>query len=283
MNTKLSKYCGGEKRNRVLAMENGDDLQKKLGIVFLGAALIVGIYGFFLVLNTSSTRLYFWVLVLGCAVGALVITGAILLTVNTAKNSKSDGLIGSGKYVYADIVEVGVNMRQRLKIDQVFIHPYFIICQYTGQNGKTYRFKSRPLLYNPSGLISENRLRVYVNLERPDSYYVDTSSILPDSAVLHKFKIDSPTGAERMIRGGQHIEAVTCGVETTGIGDKKSSVFARYTVLCRYDAPDGRVHIFASAIQWGEPDRAYCGERVRVYYSGMSMENYHVALDTIQM
>lgn len=264
-------------------MENGNDLQKKLGIVFLGAALIVGIYGIFLVLNTSSVGLYFWLLVLGIAVGVLAVTGVILLTVYAAKNRKSDGLIVSGEYVYADIVEVGVNMRQRLKIDQVFIHPYFIICKYTGQNGKTYRFKSRPLLYNPSGLISENRLKVYVNLEKPDSYYVDTSSILPDSAVLHKFKIDSPTGADRMIRGGQYIEAVTCGVETTGVGDEKSSVFARYTVLCRYDAPDGRIHIFASAIQWGEPDRAYCGERVRVYYSGMSMENYHVALDTIQM
>ena len=33
--------------------------------------------------------------------------------------------------------------------------------------------------------------------------------------------------------------------------DEKNREFIGYTVLCRYDAPDGKIHIFASRGQWG--------------------------------
>lgn len=109
--------------------------------------------------------------------------------------------------------------------------------------------------------------------------------------------------AERLIKGGQYIEAVTCGVEligrikvnsvvkpmylklTRGIAeqfqiatDDKNRVFIGYVVLCRYQAPDGTIHIFASKGRLGEPDREYKGETVKVYYSGDGFKYYHVAL-----
>lgn len=62
---------------------------------------------------------------------------------------------------------------------------------------------------------------------------------------------------------------------------KKNRAFMGYTVLCRYDAPDGKIHIFASRGQWGEPQRDYQGENVRVYYSGKNYESYHVDLNSI--
>ena len=63
--------------------------------------------------------------------------------------------------------------------------------------------------------------------------------------------------------------------------DEKNRAFVGYTVLCRYDAPDGKIHIFASRGQWGEPQRDYQGENVRVYYSGKNYEPYHVDLNSI--
>lgn len=83
-------------------------------------------------------------------------------------------------------------------------------------NGKEYLFKSKSLLYNPSVLITENQLKVYVDLKNPKKYYVDTSSILPDSAVLHKFKFDSRGKERALLKEGNYINAVTCGVELVG-------------------------------------------------------------------
>lgn len=173
-------------------------------------------------------------------------------------------------------------------------------------NGKEYLFKSKSLLYNPSALITEKQLKVYVDLKNPKKYCVDTSSILPDSAVLHKFKFDSRGKERALLKEGNYINAVTCGVELVGRikvnsivkpmflkvtdslseqfkvpVDEKNRAFVGYTVLCRYDAPDGKIHIFASRGQWGEPQRDYQGENVRVYYSGKNYESYHVDLNSI--
>lgn len=143
-------------------------------------------------------------------------------------------------------------------------------------------------------------------MKNPKKYYVDTSSILPDSAVLHKFKFDSRGKECALLKEGNYINAVTCGVELVGRikvnsivkpmflkvtdslseqfkvpVDEKNRAFVGYTVLCRYDAPDGKIHIFASRGQWGEPQRDYQGENVRVYYSGKNYESYHVDLNSI--
>lgn len=223
------------------------------------------------------------------------------------KKNKRERLLAAGKYVYADIVDIDVNVNQRIKIDRISMNPYYIICQYTGTDGRVYRFRSRSLLYNPSGLIDQNQLKVYVDLAKPNKYYVDTNSILPDNAILHKFRYDSDRNAGMLVQRGYYIEAQTCGVEligrikvngitkpmflkmSDGMGkqfqiptDEKNRTYMGYSVLCRYDAPDGRVHIFASKGQWGEPDREFKGNKVRVYYSGANFAQYHVALDTLQ-
>ena len=51
---------------------------------------------------------------------------------------------------------------------------------------------------------------------RDRKYYVDTSSILPDSAVLHKFKFDSRGKERALLKEGNYVNAVTCGVELVG-------------------------------------------------------------------
>lgn len=117
---------------------------------------------------------------------------------------KKEKLIANGKYIYADIVDIDVNVYQKVQIDCISMNPYFIVCKYVEANGKEHLFKSKSLLYNPSALITENQLKVYVDLKNPKKYYVDTSSILPDSAVLHKFKFDS--------RGNYHVDLNSIGL-----------------------------------------------------------------------
>lgn len=130
---------------------------------------------------------------------------------------------------------------------------------------KNICLKASRFLYNPSALITEKQLKVYVDLKNPKKYYVDTSSILPDSAVLHKFKFDSRGKERALLKEGNYINAVTCGVELVGRikvnsivkpmflkvtdslseqfktpVDEKNRAFMGYTVLCRYDAPMGK-------------------------------------------
>lgn len=254
-----------------------------------------------------ATALRLFGIIFGGCCGIFLLAGAICMIVYYIKQNKRERLLAADRYVYADIVDIDVKVNQRVKIDRISMHPYFVTCKYTGANGNTYIFKSRSLFYNPSGLIDQNQLKVYVDLAKPDKYYVDTNSILPDNAMLHKFQYDSDRNAGMLVQRGYYIEAQTCGVEfigrikvngitksmflkvSEGMGkqiqiptDEKNRTYMGYSVLCRYDAPDGRVHIFASKGQWGEPDRAFKGEKVRVYYSGRNFEHYHVALDTIR-
>ena len=78
---------------------------------------------------------------------------------------KKRKLIATGKYIYADIVDIDVNVYQKVQIDRISMNPYFIVCKYVEANGKEYLFKSKSLLYNPSALITEKQLKVYVDLK----------------------------------------------------------------------------------------------------------------------
>lgn len=280
-------------------MKNGKSVLKFLGIVFLIIGIAGGITGFLLALFVPGVLLFG--IIFGGVLTLFALAGSICLIIYAMTDSRN--LLQKGKYVYAEIVDIDVKVNQQIHVDRITMNPYYIICKYTTPDGTEYFFKSKSLLYNPSALVQDKQLKVYVDLEKPRKYYVDTSSILPDDAVLHKFKFDSTSNAERLIKEGQYIEAVTCGVEligrikvnsvvkpmylklTPGIAeqfqiatDDKNRVFIGYVVLCRYQAPDGTIHIFASKGRLGEPDREYKGETVKVYYSGDGFKYYHVAL-----
>ena len=296
-------------------MENGASILKKLGIIFLCIGTL-GVSGS-LILCFIVPSLWLFSFIFGSVLAVFLIVGIICMIIYSTnkelflqnfenKKGKKEKLIANGKYIYADIVDIDVNVYQKVQIDRISMNPYFIVCKYVEANGKEYLFKSKSLLYNPSALIKEKQLKVYVDLKNPKKYYVDTSSILPDSAVLHKFKFDSRGKERALLKEGNYINAVTCGVELVGRikvnsivkpmflkvtdslseqfktpVDEKNRAFMGYTVLCRYDAPDGKIHIFASRGQWGEPQRDYQGENVRVYYSGKNYESYHVDLNSI--
>lgn len=72
------------------------------------------------------------------------------MIIYTTKKGKKEKLIANGKYIYADIVDIDVNVYQKVQIDRISMNPYFIVCKYVEANGKEYLFKSKSLLYNHS-------------------------------------------------------------------------------------------------------------------------------------
>ncbi len=283
-------------------MKNGQSVLKLLALIFAGVSAVLLAGG---TAGALYSGIWLFASVMWLVGAVFLLTSGIVFAVYKRTEGKKRKLTAAGKYVYAQIVDIDVSPYQEIHVDRISMNPFFIRCRYTDNNGKTYDFKSGMLLYNPSGLLRSRQLKVYVDLSRPDNYYVDTNEILPEGAVLHKFKFDSENNAERLKAGGNYIQAVTCGVELAGrikvngmfkpgflklpqgmelpglAADEKGRAFAGYTVLCRYDAPDGTVHIFASKGIWGEPDSSHVGEPVRVYYDGEGYRNYHVDMEPL--
>ena len=281
-------------------MKNGQSILKLLAQIFWiagGAMVMMGVLSYAI----SSFLLLFgfiWVLT-----GTFFLcAGSICFIIYKTKLNKKQRLIANGKYISAQIIDIDADPYMEVRVDSISMHPFFVICRYIDGNGREYRFKSGNLLYNPSGLLRSDRLKVYVDLENPGKYYVDTNEILPESAILHKFKFDSAGNARRLMEKGQFLNAITCGVELIGMVtvngmvkpgflklpksmakwfsslpiDEKGRIFCGYTILCKYEAADGAVHIFASKGIKGKPDSTHIGEQVRVYYDGNGYKKYHV-------
>ena len=81
-----------------------------------------------------------------------IIFGSVLAVFNRWNNlhdnlyyekRKKKKLIANGKYIYADIVDIDVNVYQKVQIDRISMNPYFIVCKYVEANGKEYLFKKQ--------------------------------------------------------------------------------------------------------------------------------------------
>lgn len=291
-------------------IDNGDSPLRLLGLIFgcIGAGLIVFALLLLLAPEFLDADLFLWLypLVLFAVGAAFLLAGGICYFIYKTGRDKKNALLSEGAFVLAEVEDIDIDIHRTVRVDRIAMNPYFILCRHTDDAGNEYRFKSKGLLYNPSGLMKGSQIKVYVNLANPGRYYVDTNEILPEKAILHKFKFDSDENSNKLLRGGKYVLATTCGVELVGrikvngmfkpmllklprylserihVGtDEKGRSFLAYSVLCRYDAPDGDIHIFASKGVWGEPERDYVGDPVKVYYEGKNYRRYHVDLDSI--
>lgn len=284
-------------------MKNKTNVWKLVSMIFFGIAIGLVLFGVFSFLIFQYIEYGFAVIFGSVMSGIGVLFGLIGLVMFLVVKSQADTkkrLVESGSYVMADIVDIDVNPTQSVQMGTMKMHPYFIACRYVDGNGQTYIFKSKSLYYNPSGLLKSNQLKVYVDLAKPNKYFVDTDSILPEHAVLHKWTFTTK-GNEKLIETGNYVQATTCGIEHQGririsgmclphfvemspelasklnMGiDEDNRAYLGYTILCRYDEPNGTPHIFASKILFGEAKSDYIDMPVKVYYSGQGYKNYHV-------
>ena len=100
-------------------MENGASLLKKLGIIFLCIGTL-GVLGS-LILCFIVPSLWLFSIIFGSVLAVFLIVGIICMIIYTTKKGKKEKLIANGKYIYADIVDIDVNVYQKVQI-------FFPIC-----------------------------------------------------------------------------------------------------------------------------------------------------------
>ena len=286
-------------------MKNKTNVLKLLSTIFFGIGLGLIVLGGLFFLIFVKITFEFAVIFSAVWAGMGVIFSLIALVMHLIyKNGadKKQKLKKAGQYVMADIVDIDENVNMSVQMGTKKMHPYFLYCQYVDGNGQPHLFKSGNLYYNPSGLLKSPQIKVYVDMANPKKYHVDTDSILPENAMLYKWEF-SLKGNPKLMESGNYVQAMTCGIEyqgrfrlngvcasqflklpdalaeklNTGLDDKDRS-YLGYTILCRYDAPDGTPHIFASPMLFGEAKSDYIDMPIKVYIDGNNYKRYHMDL-----
>jgi hypothetical protein len=95
----------------------------------------------------------------------------IQFLINKGKNR----LLTHGHRIYAEISEIIQDSNYTINNR----HPYRILCKYEDGYGEVHIFKSEMILYNPTGLLKDNMVPVYVKENNYKKYYVKIDEVLP--------------------------------------------------------------------------------------------------------
>ena len=104
------------------------------------------------------------------------VLGVIFLIVELKKKLRNDKLLGAGNYVMAEVLEVTLNYNVAVNRR----HPYIVRCRYQDMYGNVHIFKSRDLFFDPTDLLKDRMVKVYVDGENYKHYYVDIDEVLPN-------------------------------------------------------------------------------------------------------
>ena len=141
-----------------------------LGAVFLATGVII-----YYALKEEEGAILF-LLIFG-GIGLLFfVLGVIFLIVELKKKLRNDKLLGAGNYVMAEVLEVTLNYNVAVNRR----HPYIVRCRYQDMYGNVHIFKSRDLFFNPTDLLKDRMVKVYVDGENYKHYYVDIDEVLPN-------------------------------------------------------------------------------------------------------
>lgn len=116
--------------------------------------------------------------------GAFVGVGIILLAIgfsiilNQLNNfTNKEEIKKTGKKIQAELVDIVCDTKKTAN----GIHPYYIVCCWKNKmSGKTYRFKSEYIWYDPKSQIKKlgiDRLPVFIIPSNPNQYYVSIEEL----------------------------------------------------------------------------------------------------------
>lgn len=107
--------------------------------------------------------------------GALfLVMGIVFGLIELIKRSRCNRLLKEGYYITAQVVEIDKDWAVRINRR----HPYIIRCSYQDIDGTIHVFKSRSLYSYPGGIQEGQTVRVYVDRNNYNDYYVDVDEIL---------------------------------------------------------------------------------------------------------
>ncbi|MGN0377779.1 MAG: hypothetical protein ACI4ED_09095 [Suilimivivens sp.] len=147
-----------------------------IGIIFTAIGAIFSATGLIIYFTLKEEGVILFCLIFGGIGAFFLILGLIFLIVVLQKKLRNDKLLRSGNYVMAEIMEAVLNFNVTVNGR----HPYIVRCRYQDIYGNVHIFKSRDLFFNPSELLKDQMVRVYVDGENYKHYYVDIDEVLPN-------------------------------------------------------------------------------------------------------
>jgi len=106
--------------------------------------------------------------------GVFSLLGTAFVVQDIRKNLKSKKLLESGNYIYASFTQASLVTNVRINGR----NPYQAEFQYTDGLGMIHMFYGRQMMTDPTPLLTGKQVRVYVDPENYDNYYVDIDSVL---------------------------------------------------------------------------------------------------------
>ena len=153
-----------------------------VGLVFLLfgiSALLVALPVLLHVKNADPDVRFLPFIFLGLGILFLIV-GITCMTVLCRRRSRNEQLVKNGFYVTARVRDIYPNENVRINGRS----PFVLECHYKDPTtGTVHVFKSENIMFYPIDA-KDTDIRVYVDPQNPDRYYVDTSS-LTDSVIIH--------------------------------------------------------------------------------------------------
>lgn len=113
-------------------------------------------------------------------IGAVfLILGLLFLYLQRRKEKMQKQIREAGNYIMATVDRVICNTN----LTYNNMHPYIVYCNYVDERGIMHHFKSRNIMFNPTGMFRDNQVRVFVDPANLKHYDVDIDSILPNTVI----------------------------------------------------------------------------------------------------
>ena len=153
-----------------------------VGLVFLLfgiSALLIALPVLLHVKNADPDVRFLPFIFLGLGIIFLIV-GITCMTVLCRRRSRNEQLVKNGFYVTARVRDIYPNENVRINGRS----PFVLECHYKDPTtGTVHVFKSENIMFYPIDA-KDTDIRVYVDPQNPDRYYVDTSN-LTDSVIIH--------------------------------------------------------------------------------------------------
>ncbi len=145
------------------------------GVLILVGRIITGLAERHPENTTGDPRLFFWIF--GGIGAVFLILGIIFLALMLRRRAIHKRIFAEGYYVMATVTSVmpDYNIRINGKC------PYFAECSYTDpETGILHLFRSRNIFFDPTAILMDARVPVYIEKGNYRHYYVDVDSLLPE-------------------------------------------------------------------------------------------------------
>ncbi|NCC43113.1 MAG: phage holin family protein [Clostridia bacterium] len=113
-------------------------------------------------------------------IGAVfLVLGLLFLFLQRRKEKMHKQVREAGHYIMATVDRVICNTN----LTYNNMHPYIVYCNYVDERGVMHHFKSRNVMFNPTGMFRDNQVKVFVESKNLKYYDVDIDSILPNTVI----------------------------------------------------------------------------------------------------